>query len=144
MLSVQPLPPDQLQDATEAVRTLEEHPQGQVHLHLSGSGGQADVALPPQLMPLLRAALDHLASGNGIQLLPLQPDLTTKEAADLLQISRPHLMRLVDQGKLPYHMVGTHHRLKLADVLGFKEVRDSKRASALNALAQESQAMGLR
>lgn len=144
MLSVQPLPANQLQTASEALHTLSEHPQGRLSLHLNDTHGQMNILLPQELLPLLREALDQLASGNGVQLLPLQTELTTQEGADLLQLSRPHLVRLLEQGKLPYHMVGTHHRLKLADVLAYKEEREARREAALRMLAQESQDLGLR
>jgi excisionase family DNA binding protein len=143
MHSIQPLPPDKLQTASEALHTLDRHPQGQLSLQLSDASGQAEIRIPPELFTLLKEALDQLVSGNGVQLLPLQTELTTQQAAELLQLSRPHLVRLLEQGKLPYHRVGSHHRVKLVDVLAFREARSVRRAGALNALAQESQDLGL-
>lgn len=144
MLSVQPLPPEHLGAANEALDGLRSHPDGEIRLRITDASGQTEVTLPPELLPFLRTALGQLVNGQGLHLLPLQSELTTQEAAELLQLSRPHLVRLLDQGKIPFHMVGSHHRLKTADVIAYKTARDSRRSAALSALAQESQDLGLR
>ncbi|MQA16242.1 MAG: helix-turn-helix domain-containing protein [Pseudonocardiaceae bacterium] len=81
-------------------------------------------------------ALDHIGSG---------PELTTQEAADLLNVSRPYLIGLIDQATLPCtRTAGNHRRLRLADVLTYKRARDTERRAALDEMSAEAERLGLR
>ena len=83
----------------------------------------ATVPLPPELVELLAVAAAGLANGYAVTLTHHEQAVTTQEAADLLGVSRPTLVRLLDQGVLPYDQPGSHRRLLLRDVLAFQRER---------------------
>jgi len=83
---------------------------------LVGPDGEA-IELPAGIHALLVSVVENLKAGNGVSVIPLHAELTTVEAAQLLNVSRPHLIKQIEAGAIPHHMVGTHLRLRLADVL---------------------------
>jgi excisionase family DNA binding protein len=101
------------------------------------------VVLPAAVVRLLGALLTELAKGNAVTLMPHHAELTTQEAADLLNISRPFLVRLLEEGQLPHHKVGTHRRVRFADLMTYKRHRDAESEVALSELAALSQDMNL-
>src|SRR5687768_15510931 len=101
------------------------------------------VVLPAAAVRLLGALLTELAKGNAVTLMPLYAELTTQEAAHLLNVSRPFLVGLLESGQLPYHKVGTHRRVRFADLMIYKRRRDEESESALRELAALSQELKL-
>ena len=101
------------------------------------------VVLPAAAVRLLGALLAELAKGNAVTLMPLHAELTTQEAADLLNVSRPFMVGLLESGQLPYHKVGTHRRVLLADLMIYKRRRDEQSEAALRELAALSQELKL-
>ncbi|GGO40723.1 hypothetical protein GCM10008949_50530 [Deinococcus humi] len=91
----------------------------------------------------MHSILGEVAKGHAVQVLPVHAELSTQEAADLLGVSRPHLVKLLEEGALPHHKVGTHRRVKLDDVLTYRHQRDQDRRQALQALADLDQELGL-
>ena len=106
-----------------------------------GGQGQA-VTLPRQAFELFLEILGQMANGNAVTILPVHAELTTQQAADLLNVSRPHLIGLLEQGTIPYRRVGTHRRLLAADVLAYKRRDEQRRREVLDQLAAESQEHG--
>ena len=109
---------------------------------LLGPGGQ-EVDLPPAIFEALAAIAEALRNGNGVSVIPLPHLLTTTEAADILNVSRPYLVRLLDQGKIPFVKVGTHRRVRLGDVLAHRQERDDRRRDALSHLVRQAEELGL-
>jgi excisionase family DNA binding protein len=101
------------------------------------------VVLPASAVRLLGALLVELAKGNAVTLMPHHAELTTQEAADLLNVSRPFLIGLLEADQLPHHKVGTHRRVRFSDLMTYKRRRDSESETALRELAALSQDMKL-
>lgn len=99
--------------------------------------------LPAGVAGLLLRILGEVAQGHAVQVVPVHAELSTQEAADLLVVSRPHLVKLLEEGALPHHKVGTHRRVKLDDVLTYRHQRDQHSRQALQALADLDQELGL-
>jgi excisionase family DNA binding protein len=106
--------------------------------------GRSDViAIPTTAFRLLMTILAEMASGNAVRLIPHQAELTTQEAAELLNMSRPYLVKLLDEGRIPSHRTGTHRRVMLNDVLAFKAAHRRARSEALDRLSDLDQELGL-
>ena len=102
-----------------------------------------DLVLPNLVTPLLIKILTEMAQGNAVTLVPLHAELTTQEAANLLNVSRPFLNKLLDRGELKFHKVGTHRRIRFGDLEEYRQGRELKRASDMEALAEQAQELGM-
>jgi excisionase family DNA binding protein len=100
---------------------------------------QTTIELPPAISRLVMELLLHISKGEAVTFVPFGAELTTQQAADLLNVSRPYLIKLVETKQLPHHKVGTHRRIRAEDVLKYKRRRDAKRAEALDELARLGQ-----
>lgn len=98
-----------------------------------------EVEIPASAFAALQAVVRDMAQGLTITLIPHDKELTTKEAADILNLSRPFLVKLLDRGDMPYHRVGTHRRLNVEDVLAYRELRAARRREKLRELTELSE-----
>lgn len=105
--------------------------------------GRRQLALPGTTLHLLRRAVHQLAQGQAVSIVPLHKEVTTQQAADLLHVSQPYLIHILDQGAIPYNKTGTHRRIRVADVLAYKRQRDAQRRQALDELTHATAEMGL-
>ena len=111
-----------------------------VDLTLSTSSGAVEhFPIPEPALKMLVEILRQTAAGNPVAVVPVLQDLTSQDAADLMNISRPFLISLLQKGELPFHKVGSHRRIPLAAVLAFKAKADEAREKALDLLAAQSQ-----
>ncbi len=101
------------------------------------------VELPTSALRLLVDILAELAGGNAVKVVPIHAELTTQEAADLLNVSRPHLVKLLEDGALPHHKTGKHRRVRFADLMQFKTQRDQDSERAMAELAAQAQELGM-
>ena len=97
------------------------------------------VSIPAPALRLLNEILKEMAKGNAVTLTPIHALLTSQEAADILNVSRPFLIGLLDAGKIPFRRLGSHRRILFKDLMGFKEKADAARAEAFRALTEEAQ-----
>lgn len=101
------------------------------------------LGLPDSVYRLLKDIVRNMQLGRAIVLVPENQQLTTQRAADLLGVSRPHLIKLVEAGMLPYHKAGSHRRIYLKDLLAYQKRRDAERKAALDRIAKEAFESGL-
>ena len=111
-------------------------------LQLEGKKGEAE-PLPPVAARLVLDLLEELARGNAVTVSAIEAEITTQQAADLLNISRPSLIQLLDDGKLPYRRIGTHRRIPLEAVLAYKAEAYTNRKAALDEMSALHQELGL-
>jgi len=129
----------QADDALHALASVK--PGARADLHAAGMGKPAH--LPAEAVALLREVLAAFAKGEAVAVVPVAAEVTAQQAAEILRVSRPFVIRLIDDGKLPVRMVGTHRRIPLADLLAYKEAHKARARDAAAALAQETQDLGL-
>ncbi|MCP3958530.1 MAG: helix-turn-helix domain-containing protein [bacterium] len=122
---------------------LSAHPSGAARLRLGSAGSETQVVVPEAAFALLVAMLEELARGNTVAMAAVQEELTTQQAADLLNVSRPYLIGLLEDGKIPFHRVGNRRKLSLADLLEYKRRDTAHREEILDQLTAEAQEMGL-
>ncbi len=101
------------------------------------------IELPKSAASLLIEILKQMAEGNAVSLLPVEPEITSQQAADLLCVSRPYLVGMIEKGELPARMVGNQRRLPLKDVLAYRLENQAKRKQALDELSAYDQELGL-
>jgi len=94
------------------------------------------VPLPRVVVGLLDEILKNMQAGKAVSIVPEHQQLTTQRAANLLGVSRPFIVRLLDEGKLPHHLVGSHRRVYLKDLLKYKATRDKERHDAIVRMAR--------
>jgi excisionase family DNA binding protein len=126
------------EERTVLARLLPESGKGPIVLR----AGQKDVRLPPGVSRAVRRLLDRLAAGEAVQMVSADTELTSREAAELLGISRTYLVRLVDEGRIPARMVGTHRRLQASDVLAYRRDRE-QRLAKVAAIAEADAELGI-
>ncbi len=101
-----------------------------------------ELELPEQVFSLLERIIEVLASGDAITLVPVGKALTTQQAANILNVSRQYLVRLLDEGRIPHTRTGTHRRVRMDDVMAFKRQRDRDRMASLDDLSALTQDFG--
>ncbi len=132
------LPSDSEKAAANHLRKiLAAHATGDTKLRvLDEETKAAEITLSPALSNLLMELLRHVGRGDAVTLVPVSQMLTTQQAADILNVSRPFLIALLDKGEIEHSLVGRHRRIKADRLFAYKQARDKKRSDALSDLAE--------
>jgi excisionase family DNA binding protein len=118
--------------------------KGTVHLRVkSDDEAEESVAIPLSAFRLLTDILTEMAKGNAITIIPIHAELTTQQAADLLNVSRPFLVEQLETGNIPFRKVGKHRRVLFTDLMNYKHAMDRNRLKALEKLSAADQELGL-
>ena len=129
----------QAQAALETLRSLPRRKGARALRVVRTKGDPVEVTVPREAFDLFMEVLGQLANGNAVTIVPVHAELTTQETAELLNISRPYLVRLLNRGEIPHSKVGTHRRLKVSDVMAYKEARNREHEQVLDELSAEAQ-----
>lgn len=123
--------------ANQLRKIIAAHAGGDAKLRVMDDGNRAaEITLTPALSSLLIELLRHVGKGDAVTLVPVSQMLTTQQAADILNVSRPFLISLLDKGAISHSLVGRHRRIKAEDLFAYKRARDGARSAALSDLAQ--------
>jgi excisionase family DNA binding protein len=143
--AISPLSSDELGLAQHSRSIFARHTdkRGRLTFQIREGKGKESVVIPAAAARLFKDILTQMSEGNTVTILPLQVELTTQQAADLLNVSRPYLITLLDGGKIPCRKVGTHRRIYAKDVLDYKRAIDADRNRALNELAKQAQELNM-
>jgi excisionase family DNA binding protein len=139
--------PKASEEAKVALRALSALPRRKasrtVQVHPDGEGRSVSVTVPREAFDLFLEVLGQMANGNAVTIVPVHAELTTQQAADLLNVSRPFLVSLLDEGKVPFRLVGTHRRVRVADLIEHKQKDEAHRKAVLDELTAEAEKHGL-
>lgn len=105
--------------------------------------GEDTLVIPREAAELFARILAHMAAGEGVSVVPAHAELTTQQAADVLNVSRPYLIKLLDSGAIEYRLVGTHRRVRFDSLMEYARKDDQKRRKAADELSAMTQEMGL-
>ena len=131
---------DTERSALAKISTLLDEPLREAFL--AGPGG-VQIPIPASLFNVLERAVRGLMRGQAVAIVPIHQELTTQQAADLLDVSRQYFVRLLDRGEIPFTKTGTHRRVKFGDLMDYKRRRDVERRKGLRELTQLSEEIGL-
>lgn len=147
---VAPIGEEGSREAAHAARTLapllkktRKQAAPRISIQQEGVPRTETVTVPREAFELFVRILEQMAQGHAVTIVPIHAQLTTQEAANLLNVSRPYLIELLDQGRIPYHRVGTHRRIRFEDLLAYKRKDDARRRKLADELTEEAQKLGL-
>ena len=139
------VPPEQQAQVAVLSKALEDmahQPRKRAPMcQLVGPKGES-IPLPESVFFVLERVAEVMARGDSISVVPVGREVTTQQAADLLNVSRQYLVRLLDGGRIPFRKVGKHRRIRIADVLSFKGTRDKERRAGLRELSRMTEDVG--
>lgn len=124
------------------IRLTQSKPTQQLKV-IEEDGTEQTVEIPSTAFHLLVDILAQMAQGNAVTLIPIHAELTTQEAADILNVSRPFLIKLIESGELPYRRVGRHRRIFFKDVMKYKQQIDNQRMQVLDELVAQAQELNM-
>jgi excisionase family DNA binding protein len=132
--------------ARESSRLLATHKLGRrasVRIRLLDDDEAETVSVPASALRLFLHLLTEMSQGNSVTLMPTHAELTTQQAADLLNVSRPYVVKLLDEGRIPSRAVGKYRRVRFDDLMAYKRKDDEARAKILDQLTAEAQELGM-
>jgi excisionase family DNA binding protein len=147
-LTRQTAPPDETEsaiarEASRSLATLIGIDRVHIEAEDEGDGRRISFVLPASAVRLLLDILTQMAEGNAVAIVPHHAELTTQQAADCLNVSRPHLIKLLERNELPYSKVGTHRRIRYGDLMEYADRLAEKHGRALDELTAQAQEHGM-
>ena len=130
-------------EASRALAICKLGKRSSVRLRLEVGDDAEAVAVPTSAVRLFLQVLVEMSQGNPVTLIPTHAELTTQQAADLLNVSRPYVVKLLEEGKIPFRTVGKFRRIRFDDLMAYKREDDKIRAKALEDLSALDQELGL-
>ena len=112
-------------------------------LFVTSESREEQIVLPSIAIPLIQRILEELAAGHGVTIIPQHAELSTLEAADILNVSRPYLIKLLESGEIPFRKVGRHRRILIEDLLTYREASEKRSRAAMEELVALSEELGL-
>lgn len=134
--------PEEAQQAQQAARVLSRLLRRKTvrPLQIQSQGGkEVTVTVPREAFELFLDILGQMANGNAVSIVPVHAELTTQQAAEMLNVSRPFLVKLLDEGKIAFRMVGTHRRVRVADLVEYQRQDATYRKGVADELAAQAQ-----
>ena len=137
--------PQEAEEAKITSRALSKYATNErLHIKIAGNNNDSDdLILPGYAINLLLDILTEMSKGNAITVMPIHAELSTQETAEFLNVSRPHLVDMLEQGKIPFRKVGAHRRVMAKDVIDYKQRLDADRLKALDVLAAQAQELDM-
>ena len=137
--------PHEAEEAKITSRALSKYATNErLHIKIAGNNNDSDdLILPGYAINLLLDILTEMSKGNAITVMPIHAELSTQETAEFLNVSRPHLVDMLEQGKIPFRKVGAHRRVMAKDVIDYKQRLDADRLKALDELAAQAQELDM-
>ncbi len=114
-----------------------------LRVSVDGPSGETQITVPFQAFMIFVEVLQELAKGNAVTVAPIHAEMTTQQAADLLNVSRPYIIKLLGEGKIPHRRVGNRRKVRLSDLLDYKRRDEARGQKVLSELTAEAQEMGL-
>lgn len=135
---------EQAARALETFRTISEADHTPIEtIEIRSHGVVETVTVPRPAFALFLQILQQMSEGRAVTIVPYNAELTTQQAAEFLNVSRPFVVKLIEENKLPARKVGNRRRVRFEDLVAYKQLDDERRSDALDALAAETQALGL-
>jgi len=135
---------DDIEQSKVTSRTLSKyHKEESVTLSINSDNNSDSFNLPGIVMQMLLDILSEFSKGNAVGVIPHNAQLSTQQAADMLNVSRPHLVKLLEAGDIEHTKIGSHRRVLVCDVLLYKEKIDQAREETLDKLTELSQELKL-
>jgi excisionase family DNA binding protein len=125
------------------IRHLRSMLSGRERASLIGPGSHRAIELPEPARSLLLQILEEMERGNSVSVVSIGQELSTQQAAEMVGVSRPFLVKLLEAGKMPFHLAGSHRRVYLRDVLEFKTMRDRERLASLDRMGAAMEEAGV-
>jgi excisionase family DNA binding protein len=151
LVALDPVQPDEHARATASVALtrvshyLAHHPtrSGDIVIRVDNTDDASELTIPREALELFARVLAHMAAGQAVSVVPAHAELTTQQAADLLNVSRPYLVKLLDDGKIAFRKVGTHRRVRFSSLMDYMRQDDQQRRAMADELSALTQEMGL-
>lgn len=112
-----------------------------INIQIQETGDQ--ITLPIKALLLLTEILDKMAQGKSVTIVPTDSEITTQKAAEILNVSRPYVVKILEEGQIPFNKVGSHRRVKLSDIIAFDKTLREQRKENMAFLAEQAQKLNL-